>query len=86
MKFQTKTTLKAIEPYRIKELIYEDSRRYKRATFEEIHARIGSEIQKSQMRRQLTILIKEKKVSKIGDKKNKIWLQRAKLYLTNRAK
>lgn len=69
VKYQTKTTLKPIETYRIKELIYQDLTTYKKAKFSEIHKRIGEEIPEKKVRQQLANLIKENKVRKTGDKK-----------------
>jgi ATP-dependent DNA helicase RecG len=43
-KFKGKTTLKKIEPYRLKELILADLTTYPKSSISEIHERIGKEI------------------------------------------
>lgn len=57
--FKGKTSLKKIEPYRIKELIKEDLIRYKKATISEIEDRIGKEIPRRKIRAQIEELEKE---------------------------
>ena len=69
VKFQTKTSLKSIEPHRLKELVYQDLKRYKTATFAEIWSRIGKEIPEKQIRRQITKLIGDKNIKKEGENK-----------------
>ena len=69
IKYQTKTTLKATEPYRLKELIYQDLRRYGESNIAEMQKRIGSEISDKQIRTQLKKLIEEGSVEKVGERK-----------------
>lgn len=69
IKYQTKTTLKAIEPYRLKELIYQDLKRHVESSIAEIQKRIGSEISDKQIRTQLKKLIEEGSVEKVGERK-----------------
>lgn len=70
IKFQTHATLKTIEPYRLKELIFQDLKRYGSASFSEIQNRIGKEISKKKIRAQLAELIeKDKTVKKDGDRR-----------------
>ena len=69
IKYQIKTTLKAIEPYWLKELIYQDLRRYGESNIAEIHKRIGVEISDKQIRIQLKKLIDDGSIIKIGDRK-----------------
>lgn len=69
VKFQTKTTLKPIESYRIKELIYQDLKIYKQAIFREIRKRIGEEIPEKKVRKELKSLMEENKIEKIGKNK-----------------
>lgn len=64
--FKGKTSLKKIEPYRIKELIKEDLIRYKKATISEIEDRIGKEIPRHKIREQLEALEREGFLSKEG--------------------
>ena len=69
VKYQTQTSLKTIESYRLKELIYQDLKRYRSATLAEIHSRIGKEIAEKQIRQQLIILINEGAIKKDGDRR-----------------
>ena len=52
------TTLKRIEPHRLKELIREDLRRYPKSKIGEISERIGTEVNRSQLKRTLAELVK----------------------------
>ncbi len=52
------TTLTRIEPHRLLELIREDLRRYPHSKIGEIHSRIGREINRSQLKRSLTELVR----------------------------
>ena len=52
------TSLKRIEPHRLAELVREDLRRYPRSKIGEISARIGAEVQRSQLRRALAQLVR----------------------------
>ncbi len=52
------TSLKRIEPHRLAELVREDLRRYPRSKIGEISARIGAEVQRSQLRRTLAQLVR----------------------------
>ena len=54
--FQGKTTLKAIEPHRLRELVLSDLRRYSDASINEIHRRIGTEIPRRELQRELSRL------------------------------
>jgi ATP-dependent DNA helicase RecG len=51
------TTLLRIEPHRLMELIREDLRRYPRSKISEISNRIGSEVNRSQLKRTLAELV-----------------------------
>lgn len=55
--FQSRTTLKAIEPHRLRELVLSDLARYPNASLGEIHARIGTEIPKRTLQRALSGLM-----------------------------
>lgn len=70
--FKGKTTLKRIEPYRIKELILEDLKIYQISSIQEIQERIGKEISIRKIRIQLNTLINEGKVKKVGSNR---WLK-----------
>lgn len=52
------TTLKRIEPHRLQELVREDLRRYPGSKIGEISERIGSEVNRSQLKRALAELVK----------------------------
>jgi ATP-dependent DNA helicase RecG len=52
------TSLKRIEPHRLLELVREDLRRYPRSKIGEISARIGPEVNRSQLRRALADLVR----------------------------
>ncbi len=54
--FQGKTTLKAIEPHRLRELVLSDLRRHRDASISEIHGRIGTEIPRRDLQRELSRL------------------------------
>jgi ATP-dependent DNA helicase RecG len=51
------TSLKRIEPHRLVELVREDLRRYPHAKIGQISARIGTEVNRSQLRRALAQLV-----------------------------
>lgn len=51
------TTLKRIEPHRLQELVREDLRRYSLSKIGEISARIGPEVNRSQLKRALAELV-----------------------------
>jgi ATP-dependent DNA helicase RecG len=55
--FQAKTTLKAIEPHRLRELVLSDLARYPNSSLGEIHSRIGTEIPKRTLQRALSGLM-----------------------------
>lgn len=52
------TSLKRIEPHRLLELVREDLRRYPRSKIGEISARIGPEVNRSQLKRALAELVR----------------------------
>lgn len=55
--FKLATSLRRIEPHRLAELVREDLRRYPRSAIGEISARIGTEVNRSQLRRTLSALV-----------------------------
>lgn len=57
--FGWKTTLKAIEPHRLQELILEDVRRHPQSGYREIHDRIGQEIAVRKVQRTLYSLLRK---------------------------
>jgi ATP-dependent DNA helicase RecG len=60
------TTLARIEPYRLKELIREDLRRYPDSKISDISLRIGQEVTRSQLKRALTELTDQSVVAMTG--------------------
>lgn len=60
------TTLKRIEPHRLQELIREDLRRYPGSKISEISNRIGPEVNRSQLKRTLAMLVKLEVVTMNG--------------------
>lgn len=62
------TTLKWIEPHRLQELVREDLRRYPGSKIGEISGRIGPEVNRSQLKRALTELVKLGVISREGER------------------
>ncbi len=58
-KYDTKTTLKRIEPHRLKELIIADLNDYPNSSISEIHKRIGIEINQRTLRNKILELVEE---------------------------
>lgn len=52
------TTLKRIEPHRLAALIEEDVRRYPRSQISDIHARVGAEVPRTQIKRSIAELVR----------------------------
>jgi len=67
--FVSQTTLKRIEPHRLKELILADLKDYPNSSIGQIHKRIGLEIGRKKIKRKLDDLIEEGLVKKAGVKK-----------------
>jgi len=59
LEMEAHTTLVRIEPHRLRALILEDVRRYPNSAIGQIHARIGSEIPRSQVKRMIDELVAE---------------------------
>ena len=64
--FKGRTTLKRVEDYRIRELIIEDLRLYKRSSISDINQRIGTEISHKKLLIIINELIDAGKVKKTG--------------------
>lgn len=60
------TTLKRIEPHRLAALIEEDVRRYPGSQIREIHARIGAEIPRTQIKRSIAELVRVERLVSEG--------------------
>ena len=69
--FKGKTTLKGIEPHRLRELILQDLAVYHEASRSEIHARIGAEIPLPKVRRAVQGLVAEGSVRTVGEKRGR---------------
>jgi ATP-dependent DNA helicase RecG len=69
LEFQGKTTLKTIEPHRLRELVLSDLRRYPDASISEIHSRIGTEIALRDLRRELYHLAESGEIRIKGTKR-----------------
>ena len=67
--FKTKTTLKKIEPYRLRELILSDLKDYPESSISEIHQRIGLEINIRKLRQSLSNLVLINDIIKKGEKR-----------------
>jgi ATP-dependent DNA helicase RecG len=67
--FKTKTTLKRIEPHRLKELILADLKDYPNSSIGEIHERIGVEINIHTLKNKLDDLLEEGFINKKGEKR-----------------
>jgi ATP-dependent DNA helicase RecG len=67
--FRGKTTLKAIEPHRLRELVLSDLRRHHDASISEIHGRIGTEIPLRDLRRELYRLAESGEIKIEGTKR-----------------
>ena len=65
------TNLARIEPHRLQELVLEDLRRYPESSFGEIHQRIGPEIPKSLLSRQLKRLVEAGAIQPEGEKRGR---------------
>ncbi len=67
--FKAKTTLKKIEPHRLKELVLADLKDYPGSSISEIHQRIGLEINLRKLRACLYDLTSTNEVKKTGEKR-----------------
>jgi len=67
--FQGKTTLKAIEPHRLRELVLTDLRRHTDAGIGDIHSRIGMEIPRKALQRELSWLAASGEIRVRGDRR-----------------
>jgi len=69
LEFPAATSLKRIEPHRLRALIVEDLERYPDSAIGEIHRRIGAEIPRSQVKRVLEMLAADGTVQHQGEKR-----------------
>jgi ATP-dependent DNA helicase RecG len=73
MEFRAPTTLARIEPHRLDALILEDLGRYPASRIGQIHARIGTEIARTQVEQRLKHLIAKAQVLAEGEKKGRTY-------------
>jgi ATP-dependent DNA helicase RecG len=74
LEFQGETTLEGIERHRLRELIQRELEIYRKASIGEIHGRIGKEIPRRKIRRELTDLVKAGGIGKDGNTRAAIYL------------
>jgi ATP-dependent DNA helicase RecG len=73
LEFQGETTLKGIERHRLRELILRDLEIYRKASISEIHERIGNEIPRRKVRRELAELVEAKEIGSQGVKRGAVY-------------
>jgi ATP-dependent DNA helicase RecG len=78
MDFKGKTTLGAIQPHRLRELILEDLRVYSESSISSIRERVGHDVPPHQLRRTLSSLLRDELIGKRGEKRHRKYF-----YLTN---
>lgn len=69
MGLDRETTLKRVQPYRLRALILEDLERFPRSSSVEIHRRVGSEIPERTFRRALKELVAANEVIGVGERR-----------------
>ena len=74
LEFEGATSLKGIEPHRLRELILRDLEIYRRASISQIHGRIGMEIPRRKLQHALKFLVGERLVVREGVKRHTIYL------------
>lgn len=63
------TSLKSIEPYRLRELMLEDIKRHPESSISEIHKRVGAEISLSKVRNMKKKLLEDGSIRKKGERR-----------------
>ena len=74
LEFKGDTTLKGIERHRLRELILRDLEIYRKASISQIHGRIGKEIPRRKLRRELAELVKANEIGSQGVKRGTVYL------------
>lgn len=74
LEFQGGTTLKGIERHRLRELILRDLEIYRKTSISEMHGRVGKEIPRRKIRRELTDLVKAGGIGKDGNTRAAVYL------------
>lgn len=74
LQFEGETTLKGIEQHRLRELILRDLQIYGKASISQIHNRIGTEIPRRKLRRELAIMVASGEIAKRGTTRAAVYL------------
>jgi restriction endonuclease S subunit len=74
LEFQGGTTLKGIERHRLRELILRDLEIYRRASISQIHERIGKEIPRRKVRRELAQLVGAGEIGSHGARRGAVYV------------
>jgi len=74
MEFKGETSLKGIESHRLQELILKDLEIYRKASISQIHGRIGSEIPRRKLQRELKSMVLAGKIATQGQRKAAVYL------------
>lgn len=74
LQFESETTLKGIEQHRLRELILRDLQIYGKASISQIHNRIGKEIPRRKLRRELGTLVAAGEIAKRGTTRAAVYL------------
>jgi ATP-dependent DNA helicase RecG len=74
LQFEGETTLKGIEQHRLRELILRDLQIYGKASIGQIHNRIGKEIPRRKLRRELAVLTASGEIAKRGMTRAAVYL------------
>jgi len=69
LKFKGLTSLKGIEQHRLRELILKDLQIYQQAKIGDIHPRIGSEIPRRRLERELPMMVAAGLIGRRGSRK-----------------
>ena len=74
LEFEGETTLKGIERHRLRELILRDLEIYRKASIGQIQERIGEEIPRRKLRRELADLVESGEIAKEGNTRAAVYL------------
>lgn len=74
LEFEGATSLKGIEPHRLRELILRDLEIYQRASISQIHDRIGKEIPRRKLQQALKLLVSNHLVAQAGVRRHTVYL------------
>lgn len=74
LQFESETTLKGIEQHRLRELVLRDLQIYGKASISQIHNRVGKEIPRRKLRRELAALVASGEIGKRGTTRAAVYL------------